>query len=253
MLASRNAVFGLIVIVAGCAAPDETDSTRKASIQSSADPVAESHLPLRPDRLREIFRVMDSPGEAARSEFRSQVADLSADPSALTQLVDAYSRLPARAFTDRYKVVAIIAQLGRSGSIEFLETVALGPPEVDPAATGQEAGDLAFRIRHIAAVSVVRAASSKLDGAQVSVQKLLKVAEPSIAQLVGVELFSAGKLDSTLKSLLTERRIYADFKRIEGEELRELRNLHSDTDHSGARRSRPLPDSVPVIEGSHAR
>jgi len=257
--------YGIVLLALGCArGPEQPEEVtgRSAALQSSAVSNAERNTNTTPAKVKQLLETMDTPGAAGEKLHQKQLAELRADPATLDVLTDSYGKLPAKAVNARWKTVVAIAALQTPAAIPFLETVALGPPEIDPKAVEADAGDFSFRIRYSAALGVVRASSQAVEGAKASVAKLLSTADPEIARLVGVELFSAGALSPELKGRLSQRGIYADFRKIEGEELKQLRSLSGDTPHqppAGQQKpaatpaqQRSMPTIIPTEAASHA-
>lgn len=255
----RGMVVGVIcsLVTVGCSggehpggtgqSPDESDSVGAETAQEVARTSAGSGVPADIGRL---FSLMDSVGKGSQSRYVEALAELRTSPTTVGRLAALYSGLPRMALGARWKTVHTAGQIAAPGSVEFLERVASGPPEVvtSVAGHGNAVGDVSFRMRYTAAVGVVQHFAAGVDGAEASVERLLKEADPAIAQLVGVELFSLDRLSDSWRVLLDERGIANEFRRLTDSELAALRRVDpSNEGHTGAdTRTRPRWTTVPA-------
>lgn len=200
--------------------------------------------------LARVLAKIESPGAVGEAEYRNELARFAATPDAMSAVVEAYTRLPTEARSARWYTVVVAGDMHSPEAVKFLETVALGPEEVDPRAQGDDAGDQAYRLRYTATVKVVEAAGVGVPGAEESMTTLLKSAEPELARIAGVELYASGKLTNTQRKLLEARGISTNFRKIEGAELDQLRDLSADKGHpdDGKTKAKPAMTSVPEFQ-----
>ena len=104
-------------------------------------------------------------------------------------------------------------------------------------------------MRYTAAVSVVQQYAAGIKGSEAAVERLVDSADPSIAQAIGLELFSVGRLTDAQRERLTKRGISSNFRQLSDSELTALRTVDPSKDgHQGAdTRKRPRLTSVPPM------
>jgi hypothetical protein len=202
-----------------------------------------------PANISKLFSRMDSVGVGSQQKFDEALAEFRGSQDPIGQLAKFYAQLPSSAQGARWKAVYAAAQIPSGESVEFLGRIAGEKPEVDPAVTGDEGGDIGFRMRYTASVGVVQHHAAGIQGAQTAVERLLKDADASIAQLVGVELFSKGLLTDSLREILSKRGISNKFRKLSDAELNKIRAVDPSKDgHVGAdTRTRPRWTSVPAL------
>jgi len=251
---------GTLVVLAcamalGCGSSDESSSGESSPAiaggpngldAASSESVARSPAEL----LHRLFERMDAVGPGSEEAFQAELRDFLATERPMETLKTSYAAMPKQAIGNRWRAIYVAGRIKSPGSLAFLEEVALGAPEVDPSAVGEHAGDQGFRLRYTAAVGIVDSFKSRVEGADARVHTVLKSADPQVAQLAGVELFSANELTAQHRKTLEARGISANFRRFTESEHRELMSVKPElTGHRQAsKRKRPLSNSVPALE-----
>ncbi|HEX6277777.1 MAG TPA: hypothetical protein VFZ53_32265 [Polyangiaceae bacterium] len=200
--------------------------------------------------LHRLFERMDAVGPGSEGAFQAELRDFLATERPMATLKTSYAAMPKQATGNRWRAVYVAGRIKNADSLAFLEEIALGAPEIDPAAVGEHAGDRGFRLRYTAAVGIVDSFKARVEGADARVHTILKSADPQVAQLAGVELFSSGELTAKHRTTLEARGISANFRRFTEAEHRELMSVKPElTGHRQAStRKRPLSNSVPALE-----
>jgi hypothetical protein len=201
-----------------------------------------------PDNVARLFSRMDAVGPGSQDAYDTELKAFLRSPSPLATLKSVYRQLPATALGARWKTIHAASQVRSPEAVSFLSEVALSPAEAGASEPGHDAGDRSFRLRYTASVGIVKNLLGKVDGAEGATERLLHDADREVAQLVGVELFSEGRLSDHWKGVLKARGISSEFKRLEGAELEATRSVGPGRPHQGADvRRRPRSTSVPAI------
>lgn len=242
------------IAVIGCAADAassrDTDQSSPPASEQAPEKAPESSAgsPI-PANVVRLFSRMDAIGPGSQEAYEKELSEFRASAAPLATLAAVYAQLPASALAARWKTVHAAGQISTPESVGFLERVALGSAQIDPALRGDEAGDQTFRMRYTASVGVVQHYVKGVVGADAATERMLKGADPQIAQMVGLELFSAGKLTDAWRKILSDRGISTKFRRMGDAELDALRAVDPAKDgHVGAdTRTRPRLLSVPAL------
>jgi hypothetical protein len=192
---------------------------------------------------------MDAIGPGSQDAYEHELKEFQSSTAPVAALAAVYAQLPASALAARWKTVHAAGQIHTPESVGFLEQVALSPAQIEPALQGDQAGDQSFRMRYTASVGVVQHYAKGVAGAEAATERMLKGADPQIAQMVGLELFSAGKLTDAWRKILSDRGISTKFRRLGDSELNALRTVDPSRDgHVGAdTRTKPRALSVPAL------
>lgn len=227
-------------------APSVTAQTASAARATDA-PVGEKRQI--PEAIAKLFAQMDSVGTSNQADLAVAFKDLRDAPAAVADLKKLYQSLPSTALAARWKTVYALGHLPSPEGLEFLEQVAGAAPEIAGAGMADAGSDVGFRLRYTAAVGVIQQHLAGIKGAQAAVDRLIDGADPSIAQLIGVELFSLGKLSPAVRERLGKRGIANKFRQLSEAELTALRTVDPSKDgHQGAdTRTRPRFTSVPPM------
>jgi hypothetical protein len=257
---TRKHIVGALCAVScamavGCAGEVDPGPAGTAPIADgaplNAEPVAGVATPKNArEGLERLFARMDTLGPDSHQAYEAELQSFLKAGEPVAALRKMYGELPATALAARWKTVYVAGQVGTPEALTFLEEVAVSPPEIDPSATGESAGDKGFRLRYTAVVGAVQAHGKGVAGSAATVERLLKTTDAQIAQVMGVELYSAGRLTPALKSLLEGRGISAKFKRMSDAEYKKVLSVDPETArprNDGTRR-RPLSESVPSLE-----
>ena len=246
--------IGVICSIAmiGCATEAEVETSRDTDLPSAQVPErapessADSAIPTNVVRL---FSRMDSIGPGSQDAYEKELKEFQSSAAPVAALAGVYAKLPAAALAARWKTVHAAGQISTPESVGFLEQVALSPTQLDPSRHGDDAGDQGFRMRYTASVGVVQHYVKGVSGAEAATERMLKGADPQIAQMVGVELFSAGKLTDAWRKILSDRGISTKFRRMADSELNALRTVDPSRDghQGGDTRTRPRSLSVPAL------
>jgi hypothetical protein len=248
--------FGHTLVMLACATTLGCGSGDEASPPTTVDPngrdaaSAEGSSRSATELLHRVFERMDAIGPESEDAFQAELRDFLAAERPMEALRTTYAAMPKQAVGSRWRAVYVAGRIQSPDSLAFLEEVALSAPEIDPAAVGEHAGDRGFRLRYTATVGIVDSLESGVEGADSRVHSVLKSADPQVAQLAGVELFSAGKLTARHRKALEERGISANFRRFTEAEHLALMSVKPDlTGHRNpSTRRRPLSNSVPALE-----
>ncbi|HEX6767002.1 MAG TPA: hypothetical protein VF103_16010 [Polyangiaceae bacterium] len=241
-------------IAVGCTSdvePGETGAGPGADAAPSAERVAGAAAPKNARQaLERLFERMDAFGPGSREAYEAELQSFLKAEQPVAALRSMYGGLPATALAARWKTVYVAGEVGTPEALPFLEEIATSAPEIDPSAVGEAAGDRGFRLRYAAAVGAVQAHKKGVVGASATVERLLKQTDAQIAQLIGVELFSAGKLTPALRGLLDERGISTKFERMSDAEHQRVFSVDPETTRprNDGSRKRPLSESVPSLE-----
>jgi len=251
---TRSVLAGVItsLVLVGCSGSEVPDSvvspqngaptaSKSAPAQANSTPDAKV-----PAAIAKLFSRMDSVGKGSPAAYDEALTEFRNSASPIGTLAKFYAELPKTALGARWKTVYAAGQISTSESVEFLDGVAAGAPEKDSSLEG----DIGFRMRYTAAVGVVTHFAAGIPGAEASVEHLLKDADPSIAQLVGVELFSMGRLTDAWRAILEKRGISNKFRQMTDAELAAVRTVDPSKDgHAGPdTRTRPRFTSVPAFQ-----
>ncbi len=207
-----------------------TDGEKSATVEAlNGGPVANAPhqgteaSPGIPVKVAQLLSRMDGIGEGSQARYDEALNEFRASPDPIGTLANVYDQLPANALGARWKVVHAATQIDSAQSIEFLERIAGGPKTVPTADGG---GDTSFRMRYTASVGVVQQYAAGRSEAKTAIERLLNDADASIAQLMGVELFSMGKLSDAWRAILTKRGISNNFRQFTDAELSALRTIN---------------------------
>lgn len=237
----------------GCAS--ESDSARpvgsapQATEEHAGAAISNTTTGIPTDVVR-LFSSMDAIGRGSQEAYDAELTAFLGSAQPLATLKRVYAQLPVGALAARWKAVHAAGQVRTAESVEFLEQVAASPAEVDSAATGHEAGDRSFRMRYTASVGVVHHYVNGVEGANTAVERLLKNADPQIAQMIGVELFSFNKLSDAWRQILSARGIFTKFRRLGEAELNALGSVDpaKSPRAGGDTRTRPRSVTVPALK-----
>jgi hypothetical protein len=252
---TRSAYGGALAVLAcaiaiGCGSSDEPLPSTSGAQEELDGATFNRSSRSATEILHSLFERMDAVGPGSEESQKAELRDFLNAERPMEALRKTYEAMPKSALGNRWRAIYVAGQIKSADSIAFLEQVALSAPEIDPAAVGEHAGDQGFRLRYTAAVGIVHALKGGVRGADSSLDAVLKSADPEVAQLAGVELFSAGKLTDRHRKALRDRGIAADFRRLTEAEHRErFTQDPSLTPHQGeSMRTRPLSTSVPAME-----
>jgi hypothetical protein len=250
-----GALAAVSCAIAGCTGEVDSGPAGTAPIADgatlNAEPVARAATPKNArESLERLFERMDAFGPDSNRAYEAELQSFLKADQPVAALRQMYGELPATALAARWKTVYVAGQVGTPEALPFLEEIALSPPEIDPSATGEAAGDKGFRLRYTAAVGAVHAHKNGVAGSAATVERLLKTTDAQVAQLMGVELYSAGKLTAALRGLLEARGISAKFRRMSDAEYKKVLSVDPETTRprNDGSRTRPLSESVPSLE-----
>jgi hypothetical protein len=199
------------------------------------------------DKLQRLFERMDAVGPGSEEAYTADLNEFLSVDRPVEALRMSYEAMPKEALGNRWRAVYVAGQIKNQDSLSFLEQVALSAPEFK---AKDSVEDQTFRMRYTAAVGLVASLKAGVKGADASVDKLLMSADPQIAQMAGVELFSVDLLTESRRQLLRNRGVAADFRRLtEAEHLELFTEDPARSPHEGpSTRTRPLSTSVPELK-----
>lgn len=174
-----------------------------------------------PDPLWAAMGSMDAVGPGSAAAYRDASTAFFARPDAMAILRTAYAQQPRTAVATRWRLVHLAGnQIGRE-NLAFLSQVARAEhdPQGDgPAASGSAQQHGSERTRDLTALSAVRSiAHGYAAGAEGYEQALLAVlhdAEPELARMAAIELFTLGQLGEEQRSVLQARGIATSFRYV---------------------------------------
>jgi hypothetical protein len=175
------------------------------------------------DDLGRLSAAAEGVGADAQKRYETALRAFFASPRALADIESRYLSLPLEQRAERWKMVYLLGEAATSGANATLARIAVG--EMKPAhavqpSPSQEEDPTDERIESRAAMALgIRAAGGEPE-AQTAVLDVLRRATPGVAQSAALELFAAGKLDDTHKSILGARGIKHAFRRFTPEEQR---------------------------------
>lgn len=174
--------------------------------------------------LQRLLGSMDALGPLGEKAFELDLEEYAKRDDAVMEIRNLFDSLPVEAGSARWRVVRVAAGLKKREAVEFLRQQAVSAPVMKTSPDG-ELGDPTHRVRYSAAVGLVRHLLDGVDGADEATRQVFNLAEPEIAKLAALELFSKGQLSNEHKEILRKRGIAANFRRIEGSELDALRTV----------------------------
>ena len=212
--------------------------------------------------LLELRAEMFTPGTDEQIGLRARVQSLLATDDAVREFIELYGEAPRDEHWDLLRLAGLVA---RKDAVQFLAREAIRElPHEQHASTGSasdapcsgadsESQGVAADLRDAmtAGKGVVDALSVKIDGATTALNSILEQADPAVAQVIAVELFSRGLLTAAHRQKLSERGIFAQFRRFTPAE-RDAVLAVKPAARAAANASRPSASSMPVPQTSSA-
>lgn len=200
--------------------------TAKAPDSASApSPKAARNLP---SELAEIFELSEMISDTAAADFDGALARARANGRTYAALLRQTLReIPDDATAVRSRIVYVLGELGGEDDIETLVEIAEKKlPKLAPGAAGLASDDEEIspvaevsELRWAAVGALARIAQRHNASAKRGLARLLRTAEPSVAQGAAMELHEMGALTGSHRGTLGSRGIFHAFRKLDHETL----------------------------------
>lgn len=177
--------------------------------------------PKPPSPLNTLVSTMMAVGPGSEERYESALSAFLSSENPGQQLTSSFDALPDNALGSKWSLLYLASKTPVPESVSLLERVALSAPRFVHPSKG-EGGDVTYTNRLTSAIGVVQLYLAGQPDAAPSMTRLLKDAEPELARMMALELFSANRLTKDEQQLLLSRGVDARFRKATEAEFEAL-------------------------------